>query len=315
MAELDLGNVVGPAGPGVAAGGTAGQVLKKKSSTDYDTEWGNEDLGITGASVGDLVRVNAVDADGKPTSWKRAPLCEIAANPNLLDNGYFVGGGSAGQFPINQRGQASYGNAGYGIDRWKIQASGRGTVAVNSDCIRLTKTSASGGGSFQVEQTLEREVSGPLTLSALIRSSGSACSISIRDANAGNLASVTDTVSSSLHLVQATCSGSGNPAKTIRIACPSAAETDSYVEVIAIKLEIGSEQTLAHLKNGNPVLNELPNYQQELAKCQRFFQIFRTQSLRPTYGMDFRPAMASETPVLGSFTVDAVTYYSASSEP
>ena len=31
----------GPAGPGVPAGGTTGQVLKKKSGTDYDTEWGD----------------------------------------------------------------------------------------------------------------------------------------------------------------------------------------------------------------------------------------------------------------------------------
>ena len=29
----------GPAGPGVAAGGTTGQYLRKKSNTDYDTEW------------------------------------------------------------------------------------------------------------------------------------------------------------------------------------------------------------------------------------------------------------------------------------
>lgn len=31
----------GPAGPGVAAGGTTGQVLAKKSNTNYDTEWIN----------------------------------------------------------------------------------------------------------------------------------------------------------------------------------------------------------------------------------------------------------------------------------
>lgn len=30
----------GPAGPGVPSGGTTGQVLVKKSNTDYDTEWG-----------------------------------------------------------------------------------------------------------------------------------------------------------------------------------------------------------------------------------------------------------------------------------
>ena len=38
----------GPAGPGVAAGGTTGQVLAKKSNTNYDTEWiDNSDSGST----------------------------------------------------------------------------------------------------------------------------------------------------------------------------------------------------------------------------------------------------------------------------
>lgn len=39
----------GPAGPGVPAGGTAGQVLKKKTATDYDAEWG--DAGGSGIIV------------------------------------------------------------------------------------------------------------------------------------------------------------------------------------------------------------------------------------------------------------------------
>ena len=38
----------GPAGPGVPSGGVAGQVLTKKSGTDYDTEW--KDAGGGGAS-------------------------------------------------------------------------------------------------------------------------------------------------------------------------------------------------------------------------------------------------------------------------
>lgn len=36
--EGDQGET-GPAGPGVASGGTAGQILAKASATDYDTEW------------------------------------------------------------------------------------------------------------------------------------------------------------------------------------------------------------------------------------------------------------------------------------
>jgi len=37
----------GAAGPGLASGGTTGQVLKKKSETDYDTEWGDGGGDIT----------------------------------------------------------------------------------------------------------------------------------------------------------------------------------------------------------------------------------------------------------------------------
>lgn len=42
----------GPAGPGVASGGTAGQILAKVSATDYDTQWVNN--GSTGPAGGDL---------------------------------------------------------------------------------------------------------------------------------------------------------------------------------------------------------------------------------------------------------------------
>ena len=43
----------------------------------------------------------------------------------------------------------------------------------------------------------------------------------------------------------------------------------------AVKLELGSEQTLAHMESNIWVLNEIPDYGQELAKCQRFqVQVF-----------------------------------------
>ena len=43
MATLDLGKVVGDNGQGVPSGGTAGQLLKKASSSNYDTEWASPD--------------------------------------------------------------------------------------------------------------------------------------------------------------------------------------------------------------------------------------------------------------------------------
>ena len=41
----------GPAGPGVPTGGVTGQVLAKKSGTDYDTEWVNQSGGATGGKI------------------------------------------------------------------------------------------------------------------------------------------------------------------------------------------------------------------------------------------------------------------------
>lgn len=42
----------GPAGPGVPIGGTAGDILRKKSNDNYDTEWGNhEDFTAYAAAV------------------------------------------------------------------------------------------------------------------------------------------------------------------------------------------------------------------------------------------------------------------------
>lgn len=42
---------------------------------------------------------------------------------------------------------------------------------------------------------------------------------------------------------------------------------------VATKLELGSQQTLAHQdEDGNWVLNEIPDYGEELAKCQRYYR-------------------------------------------
>ena len=57
----------GPAGQGVPTGGTVGQVLKKKSGTNYDTEWADESGGGTGhgrpsgGSSGQILSINSDD--------------------------------------------------------------------------------------------------------------------------------------------------------------------------------------------------------------------------------------------------------------
>lgn len=51
----------GAPGVGVPAGGTTGQVLKKKSNTDYDTEWANEE---GGGGSGSTVSVTQIQSTG-----------------------------------------------------------------------------------------------------------------------------------------------------------------------------------------------------------------------------------------------------------
>ena len=54
----------GPAGPGVPAGGTVGQILSKKSGTDYDTEWVNQSGG--GTTGGKIRLVEETDSSVFP---------------------------------------------------------------------------------------------------------------------------------------------------------------------------------------------------------------------------------------------------------
>lgn len=78
------------------------------------------------------------------------------SNDNLLDNAYFVGGGSQlgdGIFPINQRGQTSYSVAYENIfDRWHIQGSAVSTCTLNANGITFTANTENCG----LSQTTQR---------------------------------------------------------------------------------------------------------------------------------------------------------------
>ena len=43
------------------------------------------------------------------------------------------------------------------------------------------------------------------------------------------------------------------------------------VGLVAIKLETGPQQTMAHQENGVWVLNEIPDYGEQLRRCQRYY--------------------------------------------
>ena len=227
-------------------------------SSDYAAS----DLGITGASVGDLVRISAV-SNGKPTAFTKVPLNAIICNRNLLNNWYFVGGGSqqgGGQFPINQRGQTSYSNVGYGIDRWLNNSSSM-PVAVNSSCITLSPQNSDPQTFYQVLPPDSIPDGTQYTISILSNYGLSSFS-AVAPTNAViNIKSQAQTILYTVFYQRSS--------NSFRIYNTNT----EPLQIYAVKLELGPEQTLAHQKNGAWVLNEIPDYGQELAKCQRYYQV------------------------------------------
>ena len=77
----------------------------------------------------------------------------------------------------------------------------------------------------------------------------------------------------------------------------------------AVKLEIGSQQTLAHKDtSGNWVLNEIPDYGEQLLRCQRYFQLYSAADKRPAKAVDCRPMMRAN-PSQGTIAIGGTTYY------
>lgn len=178
------------------------------------------------------------------TGEKQMARLNIAAggsNPNLLDNAYFVGGGSQlgdGVFPINQRGQSSYTGGGTQLDRWKTWEA--------NDVITLTANgvkfkSPNGNGMFQYWS--EFPTTKTVTFSAIID---------------GNIYSVTlpegDT--------QYEYIGTGFKIGISRNGkCVYIKSQNTEILIAACKLEVGTVSTLA---NDPP-----PDFGEELAKCKR----------------------------------------------
>lgn len=236
-------------------------------------------------------------------------ISKVAVRPNLLHNWYFVGGGSqqgGGQFPINQRGQTTYSGAANTIDGWKQNANNTTTIA--ADGVVMKSVGATSRGFSQVIEFAPNLAGKTVTLSCLVvETDGDAI---IGTTSGGNVTlSSAGLFSRTLTLANdlASFSVSGN-----------AGANGHSVKIAAVKLELGDTQTLAHNEgtDANPVwvLNEVPDYATELLRCQRYFQVFQTEALRPTYGADFRPVMATDTPALNTITIGGVTYYTASSE-
>lgn len=211
----------------------------------------------------------ALNPDTTPTEGSNALMTsggtksalDTFVRPNLLDNWYFVGGGSqqgGGQLPINQRGQTVYGDTPqYTIDRWKITEDWSG-VNLLSDCLRIKGNSVNGyGGIYQLS---EQNLVGKTVTASILAKVYTPCKLITKniDTTAGfELFFYSFVWTSNSRFVVSSVSGAagaGNP----------------IIDIIAVKLELGPDQTLAHQENGVWVLNDTPKYEDMLRECQKY---------------------------------------------
>lgn len=186
---------------------------------------------------------------------------------NLLRNWYFVGGGSqqgGGQFPINSRGQTSYSSSSaYCVDGWKqFYLRSLGTLSVLADGLALA-TGATADSLTCLYQMFEQGVADILkgktcTLSVLSSAGLSTVTFPFRqvpgniEIGNGFLTTSNDTYHVMIHVTNGSAGGAWKS--------PT---------ITAAKLELGDTQTLAHQdEDGNWVLNEIPDYEEELIRCQ-----------------------------------------------
>ena len=178
-------------------------------------------------------------------------------NPNLLDNWYFVN-------PVNQRGQTSYTQTGYTFDRWMIEGHAF-----------PVERSVNYGGSLHLVMGSE-----PQTFMQKIETMPQqqmTASILLGGASAGGkllVQSWPDAVDSHMVPIQSemtTMTFTPTQSGMYRIAIFNDNEPVDIL-VRAIKLELGSQQTLAHQENGVWVLNEIPDYGEQLRRCRRYYR-------------------------------------------
>lgn len=204
-----------------------------------------EDVTLTGENIA------VSTADSTPISG----AVKYRTNPNLLDNWYFGN-------PVNQRGQTKYTEGGaYALDRWWTQYDT--TLSIVDGGIKI-------GGKWDVQQYFENTLpNATYTLSLLYkdRTGSDPLRLLIGNRTDGDLAQTESKDASGILSV------TFSTAKLNKVNFGFIGSTDNSALIIAIKLELGDTQTLAHKENGVWVLNEIPDFGEQLRRCEFYRRV------------------------------------------
>ena len=294
----------GPVGPQGTPGVNGVDGVDGKSAYDTAVESGytgtEEELGdaLSDLASGPL----PIARGGTGSSTRQAALAALGAGarPNLLDNWYFVN-------PVNQRGKNEYSGNSYCIDRW---FSGANKVILEDNGLLITSVKKLDIFRQYIEfpnlfsgRTITLSIDSEIVSGQWFLTDLSSFSAAHSDPEIHNgISSYTFPVNDS---------SAQGPAPAIGLFSSSAG---SQIKVRSIKLELGSEQTLAYQDaSGKWVLNEIPNYSEQLRRCQRYFQVYSAAGTRPAKAVDCRPVMRTD-PVQSTTVIGGTTYYCNNAE-
>lgn len=217
------------------------QLTDTTPTTYYTHQYSGEEID---AAVGRALTGGALDTSVSNVSNQLGTF----VRPNLLDNWYFAN-------PVNQRGQTSYSTEwSYTIDRWKIETES--SLTVNNGSISLT-----GGYVFEpLEEIVDALKGKTVTVSLLFATGELEFATGVVPTTWGGW----DAIASNNHVG---LQGIGEGSKRLWVLIKENAKN-----ILAAKLELGPTQTLAHQENGVWVLNEVPDYGEQLRRCQRYFR-------------------------------------------
>ncbi len=286
-------------GHGTVAGSVDQLVFGRYNKPDTENKY-TEIVG-NGAGLGRTSNARTLDRQGNETlagkltfgalptgAMDAVPLCMVP-RPNLLDNAYFVGGGSQqgrGQFPINQRGggtsqQTIYSGDTTYFDRWR--GSANISAIIEEDGVTISSSAASGGVSFSQRMSLEPLLGKTVTGSVLTADgtlyTGTGTLPSTVPTSGNTYAFSVDTSVGGFQLAYV----SARQTLEFTLTLPGAGRS---IKLAAAKLEEGETQTLCRNvgTTASPVwvLNETPDYATELMKCQRYLYVFNKAKRRYT---------------------------------
>lgn len=157
----------------------------------------------------------------------------------------------------------------YGVDRWS-STSNIVTMVVGDDGLTVSSTAES--GAVEICQYFESYIKAGtiLTLSAIVSKTEASQNGILRVKVYGGGADLQANLPARAmdhELVSVT-----NAARADVIGCVMRISNGDGYTVHAIKLELGPTQTLAHREGDKWVLNEVPEYGEQLRRCQRYFR-------------------------------------------